>query len=151
MWLLATLLVSKRMQSLAEFYSQANVITLQSIVWKHRPGNSSTGLCIHFLKTRVVSKNIPGHEFYCCVMYSGVEYIVCCYSECISHTRQAEKSAWPRWESNPRPLNFLKPTLYTWSWFTKSQPVYTNRKTIFHWLSWMLTHITLSPTLTCAI
>ena len=32
-------------------------------------------------------------EFYCCVMYSGVEYIVCCYSECISHTRQAEKSA----------------------------------------------------------
>ena len=43
-------------------------------------------------------------EFYCCVMYSGVEYVVCCYSECISHTRQAEKSAWPRWESNPRPL-----------------------------------------------
>ena len=33
-------------------------------------------------------------------MYSGVEYyVVCCYSECISHTRQAEKSAWPRWES----------------------------------------------------
>ncbi len=31
------------------------------------------------------------HEFYCCVMYSGVEYVVCCYSECISHTRQAEK------------------------------------------------------------
>ena len=28
--------------------------------------------------------------FYCCVMYSGVECIVCCYSECISHTRQAE-------------------------------------------------------------
>ena len=27
------------------------------------------------------------------VMYSGVEYVVCCYSECISHTRQAEKSA----------------------------------------------------------
>ena len=43
-------------------------------------------------------------EFYCCVMYSGVECVVCCYSECISHTRQAEKSAWPRWESNPRPL-----------------------------------------------
>ena len=33
------------------------------------------------------------YEFYCCVMYSGVEYVVCCYSECISHTRQAEKSA----------------------------------------------------------
>ncbi len=33
------------------------------------------------------------NEFYCCVMYSGVEYVVCCYSECISHTRQAEKSA----------------------------------------------------------
>ncbi len=32
-------------------------------------------------------------EFYCCVMYSGVEYVVWCYSECISHTRQAEKSA----------------------------------------------------------
>ena len=42
--------------------------------------------------------------FYCCVMYSDVECVVCCYSECISHTRQAEKSAWPRWESNPRPL-----------------------------------------------
>ena len=32
-------------------------------------------------------------NFYCCVMYSGVEYVVCCYFECISHTRQAEKSA----------------------------------------------------------
>ena len=37
--------------------------------------------------------HIKRHEFYCCVMYSGVEYVVCCYSECISHTRQAEKSA----------------------------------------------------------
>ena len=34
------------------------------------------------------------YEFYCCV-------IVCCYSECISHTRQAEKSAWPRFFSLP--------------------------------------------------
>ncbi len=32
-------------------------------------------------------------NFYCCVMYSGVECLVCCYSECIYHTRQAEKSA----------------------------------------------------------
>ena len=28
-------------------------------------------------------------NFYCCVMYSGVECVVCCYSECIYHTRQA--------------------------------------------------------------
>ncbi len=51
-----------------------------------------------------ISMFLIWYEFYCCVMYSGVECIVCCYSECISHTRQAEKSAWPRWESNPRPL-----------------------------------------------
>ena len=51
-----------------------------------------------------ISMFLIWYEFYCCVMYSGVEYVVCCYSECISHTRQAEKSAWPRWESNPRPL-----------------------------------------------
>ncbi len=38
------------------------------------------------------SSTLLDHEFYC-VMYSGVEYVVCCYSECISHTRQAEKSA----------------------------------------------------------
>ncbi len=36
---------------------------------------------------------LPSFFFYCCVMYSGVECVVCCYSECISHTRQAEKSA----------------------------------------------------------
>ncbi len=40
-----------------------------------------------------ISQHVISHEFYCCVMYSGVEYVVCCYSECISHTRQAEKSA----------------------------------------------------------
>ncbi len=41
----------------------------------------------------VIRRKYKVHEFYCCVMYSGVEYVVCCYSECISHTRQAEKSA----------------------------------------------------------
>ncbi len=40
-------------------------------------------------------------------MYSGVEYVVCCYSECISHTRQAEKSAWPRWEYEPATFGLL--------------------------------------------
>ena len=34
------------------------------------------------------------NEFYCCVMYSGVEYVVCCYSECISHTRLIFQLAW---------------------------------------------------------
>ena len=38
-----------------------------------------------------VSATNINYEFYCCVMYSGVEYVVCCYSECISHTRQASK------------------------------------------------------------
>ena len=41
----------------------------------------------------IPKSNISDLNFYCCVMYSGVEYVVCCYSECISHTRQAEKSA----------------------------------------------------------
>ncbi len=56
-------------------------------------------------------------------MYSGVEYIVCCYSECISHTRQAEKSARPRWESNPRPL-VASPMLYQLSYEVKSVRVF---------------------------
>ncbi len=31
-----------------------------------------------------------GKNFYCCVMYSGVEYVVCCYSECIYYIPHSE-------------------------------------------------------------
>ena len=34
-------------------------------------------------------KQLLKMNFYCCVMYSGVECVVCCYSECISHNRPA--------------------------------------------------------------
>ena len=47
------------------------------------------------VKRKTVATVIKSYDmnFYCCVKYSGVECLVCCYSECIYHTRQAEKSA----------------------------------------------------------
>ena len=39
------------------------------------------------------------HEFYCCVMYSGVEYVVCCSDRGFdSHRGQADFSACLVWD-----------------------------------------------------
>jgi hypothetical protein len=44
------------------------------------------------------------HDIFCVVvMYSG-EWCLWCYSVCISTPGKLEKYAWPRWESNIRPL-----------------------------------------------
>ena len=55
-------------------------------------------------------------------MYSGVEYVVCCYSECISHTRQAEKS--DHGGNRTRDLWFASPMLYQLSYEVKSVRVF---------------------------
>jgi hypothetical protein len=39
-----------------------------------------------------------------CYMYSGEYVFDVTVSVLYIHTGQAEKLAWPRWESNPRPL-----------------------------------------------
>ncbi len=57
-------------------------------------------------------------------MYSGVECVVCCYSECISHTRQAEKSASDHGGNRTRDLWFASPMLYQLSYEVKSVRVF---------------------------
>ena len=58
-------------------------------------------------------------------MYSGVEYVVCCYSECISHTRQAKLKNQPDHGGNrTRDLWFASPMLYQLSYEVKSVRVF---------------------------
>ena len=53
-------------------------------------------------------------NFFCVgVMYSGEQWCLLCYSECISTPDKLEKYAWPRWESNLRPLEYQPNALPT--------------------------------------
>ncbi len=56
-------------------------------------------------------------NFYCCVMYSGVEYVVCCYSEC---TPGKLKNQPDHGGNRTRDLWFASPMLYQLSYEVKS-------------------------------
>ncbi len=61
--------------------------------------------------------------FYCCVMYSGVECVVCCYSECIS-TPGKLKNQPDHGGNRTRDLWFASPMLYQLSYEVKSVRVF---------------------------
>ncbi len=63
-------------------------------------------------------------NFYYCVMYSGIEYVVCCYSECISHSRRKLKNQPDHGGNRTRDLWFASPMLYQLSYEVKPVRVF---------------------------
>ena len=60
----------------------------------------------------------------CSCFKSDRKWDVCnCYSECISTPGKLEKHAWPRWDSNLRPLD-ASPMLCQLSYAVRSVRVY---------------------------
>ena len=58
------------------------------------------GFCTHVVLSPVQTGNFSLTNFIWCLW---------CYSECISTPGKLEKYAWPRWESNLRPLEYYSP------------------------------------------